>query len=65
MIVKGLNDAKYTIMVVYITTIMMFITVVIALTLSDYITAHIVVYAAGLWISATIVLAIVFVPRVR
>lgn len=62
--VKGLNDAKYASTVVYITTFIMFITLIITFTLTNYITAYATIYGVGLWISCTILLAIVFVPKV-
>ena len=62
--VKGLNDAKYTAMVAYITTVIMFATVIITFTLSNNINTFVIIYGAGLWISSTILLAIIFVPKV-
>ena len=63
--VKGLNDAKYTAMVVYITTFIMLLTLIITFTLSNYITAYVAVYGGGLWIGCTILLAIIFAPKVE
>ena len=64
--VKGLNDAKYIAMVVYITTIVMFATIILTFTLSsNTITTYVTVYGIGIWISATIILAIMFVPKVQ
>lgn len=62
--VKGLNDAKYTAMTVYITTITLLLTLVITFTLSNYITAYATIYSVGLWIGSTVLLAIMFVPKV-
>lgn len=62
--VKGLNDAKYTAVVVYITTFIMVLTLIIAFTLSNYITAYATVFGGGMWLGCTIILAIIFVPKV-
>ena len=62
--VKGLNDAKYAAMVVYITTIMMFIAFITTFTFSNYINAYAIIYGAGLWMGSTVLLAIIFVPKV-
>ena len=63
--VKGLNDAKYAAVVVYITTFIMVFTLVIAFTLSNYITAYAAVFGGGMWLGCTIILAIIFVPKVE
>ena len=62
--VKGLNDAKYAAVVVYITTFLMLLTLLIAFTLSNHITAYAAVFGGGMWIGCTIILAIIFVPKV-
>ena len=63
--VKGLNDAKYTAVTVYVTTIVMLITVITTFTLSNYITAYTVIYCIGIWITPTIVLGVMFIPKVQ
>ena len=63
--VKGLNDAKYTAMVVYFTTIIMFPTIILTITLSNITTYSItILYGIGLWICSTTLLFIMFVPKV-
>ena len=63
--VKGLNDAKYTAMVVYCTTIIMFPTIILTFTLPNITTYSItILYGIGLWMSSTILLFIMFVPKV-
>lgn len=63
--VKGLNDAKYTASVVCITTIVLLVTIILTFTLSsNRITTYIAIYGIGLWLSATMLLAIMFVPKV-
>ena len=63
--VKGLNDAKCITSTVYITTIVMFLTVIITFTLSDYVNAYVSVYGSGIWITATVILGIMFIPKVH
>lgn len=61
--VKGLNDAKYTAMVVCIVTIDMFAVIILTFTFSSN-TYYAMVYGIGIWISATIILILMFVPKV-
>ena len=64
--VKGLNDAKYIAVVVCIITVVMFTIIIITFTLpSSNVTTYVAVYGIGIWISATIILVIMFVPKVR
>ena len=63
--VKGLNDAKRIALMVCFITIVMFVTIVLTFTLSsNNLTTYIVVYGIGIWISTTIILVIMFVPKV-
>lgn len=62
--VKGLNDAKHIAIVVCFITVTMFTTIALTFTLSSNVTTYIVIYGIGIWISATIILVIMFVPKV-
>lgn len=64
--VKGLNDAKYTATVVYFTTIIMFLSIILTFTLPNNITTYniTITYGVGIWICSTMLLAIMFVPKV-
>ena len=62
--VKGLNDAKYTAITVYFTTIAIILTVITTFTLSTYITAYAVIYGICIWATPTIVLGVLFIPKV-
>lgn len=62
--VKGLNDAKYTAITVYFTTIAMILTVITTFTLSTYITAYAIIYGFCIWAIPTIVLGVLFIPKV-
>jgi hypothetical protein len=64
--VKGLNDAELITIVIYIVTITFFATIILTFTLSsnNFTTYIIILYGIGIWISATIILVIMFVPKV-
>ena len=62
--VKGLNDAKYTAITVYFTTIAIILTVITTFTLSTYITAYAVIYGVCIWATPSIVLGVMFIPKV-
>ena len=65
--VKGVNDAKYTAVVVCITTIVLivFLILTLVLFLINYIDTYSVIVGAFLWIFATTVLGFMFVPKVK
>ena len=65
--VKGLNDAKYTAVVVLITTIVLigFIILSLALSLGNYINTYSVIVGAFVWIFGTTVLGFMFAPKVK
>ena len=63
--VKGLNDAKYIAPTVYVVGIIVFILLLTTFTLPKYVTVYATVYGTCLWISATAVLGILFIPKVK
>ena len=62
--VKGLNDAKYIAVIVYITTIVLVTTLVTSFALSSYINIFASVYSIGIWVTATVILGVMFIPKV-
>ncbi len=62
--VKGLNDAKYIAVVVYITTIVLIVTLVTSFALSSYVNIFASVYSIGIWVTATVILGVMFIPKV-
>ena len=63
--VKGLNDAKYIAVIVYITTnIVLVITLVMSFALSNYVNIFASVYSIGIWVTATVILGVMFIPKV-
>ena len=63
--VKGLNDAKYIAMIAYITTIVLLVTLATSFALSHYINIYAVLNSLGIWISATVILGFMFIPKVN
>ena len=65
--VKGLDDAKYTTIVVFINTILVvtgFATSTI-FSVANYINTASLLYGTAVWISATTVLGLMFIPKVH
>lgn len=63
--VKGLDDAKYIAAAVYVTSIVTAVILVSTYTLSDYINLNATVFSTGFFLGTTIILILVFVPKVR
>lgn len=63
--VKGLNDAKYTAITVYFTTIAILLSVITTFVLSKYINAYAIIYGICTWATPTIVLGVLFIPKVQ
>lgn len=62
--VKGLNDAKYIGLAVYVTSIVTAIIIVITYTLDRYINIFASVFCTGFFIGATTILGLVMLPPV-
>ena len=62
---KGLDDSKYIAAATYITSIVLAVIVVSTYTLMDYINAYPAVVGYGILLGTTMILGLVFVPRVR
>ena len=62
--VKGLDDAKYIAIAVYVTSIVTAIFIVATYTLYDYRNALSVVLSIGILVGATVILMLVFIPKV-
>ena len=62
--VKGLNDSKEISIVLYITSIILVIVVVITLALGNYINTNGAIFGFGISTASTVVLACIFVPKV-
>ena len=63
--VKGLNDAKYIAITVYVTTTVIVVVLVTSFSLSAYVNVYAIMNSAGIWVDATLILGFIFVPKVR
>ena len=62
--VKGLNDSKYIAAAIYVTSIVLAVTIVSTYTLMDNINKYPAVVGIGFLLGTTMILVLVFVPRV-
>ena len=62
--VKGLDDAKWIAATIYITSIVLAITILALYTLNNYVNQHSALFTAGLFIGTTFIMAFVFVSKV-
>ena len=62
--VKGLDDSKYIAAAIYITSIVLAVIIVATYTLADYVNVFPAVVGAGFLLGTTIILVLVFVPKV-
>ena len=61
---KGLDDSKYIAAAIYVTSIVLAVTTVSTYTLMDYVNIYPAVVGMGFLLGTTMILALVFVPRV-
>ena len=62
--IKALNDAKYVALIIYMTTAVVIIMIVCAILLTDLLNADGAVFSGLLYIFTTIVLTVLFIPKV-
>ena len=62
--VKGMDDSKYIAVAIYITSIVLAVTTVSTYTLMDYVNVYPAVVGMGFLLGTTMILGLVFVPRV-
>ena len=62
--VKGLDDAKYITAAVYITSIVLVVTIIATYTLNGFVNAYSALFSTGILIGTTVILGLVFVPKV-
>ncbi|CAI8029905.1 Gamma-aminobutyric acid type B receptor subunit 2 [Geodia barretti] len=63
--VKGLDDSVYIAASVYVTSIVLTVIIVSTYTLRDYVNAYPAVVGMGLLLGTTMILGLVFIPRVQ
>ena len=62
--IKGLNDAVYIIVAIYVTSIVTTVIVVSTYTLVELVNVYAVVFSLCLFIGTTVILMLVFIPPV-
>ena len=63
--VKGLNEAKFIAVMVYVVTIVLMATLVSTFALTDYVNIYAVIYCVGLALSGSTILGLTFIPKVH
>ncbi len=63
--VKGLNDAKYIAGAIYVTSIILVVTIVSTFALSESVIVYPVVFGLEILLGTTAILVLAFVPKVR
>ena len=61
---KGLDDSKYIAAAIYVTSIVLAVIIISTYTLRDYVNSFPGLVGMGLLVGTTMILALVFVPRV-
>ena len=62
--VKGLDDSRFIIAAIYVSSVALAVIFVSSITLSDFENAFAVVFCTGFFIATTVILLLVFVPKV-
>ena len=62
--VKGLNDSKYIIAATYVTSFVIAVTIVATYSLKDFVNTYPALFCTGFLIGTTVILGLVFVPKV-
>ena len=63
--VQGLDDSMYIAAAIYVTSIVLAVTIFSTYTLMDYVNVYPIVVGMGFLLGTTTILGLVFVPRVR
>ena len=62
--VKGLNDSLYIAAIIYITSILLVVIIVVSLLLNDHVNIYASALGACILIATTVILGLVFIPKV-
>ena len=63
--VKGIDDAKYIAAAIYVTSIVLTVVIVATYSLKDFVNAFPALFCTGFVIGTTVILGLVFVPKVK
>ena len=62
--VKGLDDSKYIVVATYVTSFVLAVTIVATYSLKDFVNVFPPLFCTGFLIGTTVILGLVFVPKV-
>ena len=62
--IKALNDSKYVAMIIYLSTVIITMMIVFTVTLDEFLNADGAVFGCLIYIFATIILTLLFIPKV-
>ena len=62
--VKGLNDSKFIAATIYITSIVLAVKIIASITLNEYVNTFSVLFSTSIFITATVILSLIFIPQV-
>lgn len=62
--VKGLDDAKYIAAAIYVSSIIIAVTMVTTYSLREYVNTYAAIYSVCLIVCSSVILGLVFVPKV-
>ena len=62
--IKVLNDAKWISIIIYVTSFVLAVTLIVAFALSSFLNADAAVFSTGLILVSFLVLCILFIPKV-
>lgn len=61
---KGLNESKFVAAIIYITSVVLAIKIIAAITLNEYVNVFSFLFATCILITATTTLGLIFIPQV-
>ena len=62
--IKGLDDTKYIAVLIYVTSLVLAVSIVGTFSLSEYINAFVLIINIGFFIGTSVILLLVFIPLV-
>ena len=62
--VKGLNDAKYIIAAVYVSSLALILATLTHFTITEYVNTHTALFSVATCLSGTAILGLLFIPKV-
>lgn len=63
-VIKALNDSKYVAIIIYLSTVIVTMMIIFTVTLDEFLNADGAVFGGLIYIFTTIILTILFIPKV-